>query len=416
MDYQIKVSQGLLMLLCSVPNIFCLCPLKCFCIMKNRNVDCSGKNLTAMPHGLQDNITHLNLSYNQLSNLDHYLTHFTNLRALDLSNNMLKTLPSHLPRSLWELYASNNSIKVLHKLDTAYQWNLRVLDVSRNRLQRTVFINNTMISLQLLNLSYNRLWTIPTNMPSNLLTIDLSHNFLIQILPGTLVRLPKLLHLYLHNNKFTNIPNYAFDHLTHLKEITLYNNPWACKDRQSTHYILEWVEKNHHVTVSLCGSERYEATTKPLAHNYEAQEEVTIGSIPLNTTSNSHFLEVQEPKLYKKIQYPEILTQTPVNRSGIPYTSTENSLLIDESSGDVTDIDIHIHSNEIEETESYDTTIIVSNDKVIYNSQDWNIPSTAANMPDTTVKLNDRVSSSAFQKDKCLSIMFVLLCLAIRTL
>ncbi|KAM5181828.1 oligodendrocyte-myelin glycoprotein [Mantella aurantiaca] len=415
MDCQIKPSPGFLILLCSVPNIFSLCPLKCSCIMKNRNVDCSGSSLTALPHGLQDNITHLNLSYNQLSDIDHHLSRFTSLRFLDLSHNLLNNLPSHLPRSLWELYASNNSIKVLHKLDTAYQWNLKVLDISKNSLQRTVFINNTLISLQLLNLSYNQLWTVPTNIPSNILTIDLSNNSLIQILPGTLVRMPKLQKLYLHNNRFTYIPTNAFDHLTHLTEITLYNNAWSCKDIQDMNYIMSWVKENNNVIGSPCANERYEITEQ-FSTEYEAQNEVTTADIPLFTTSHSLFLEAQEPKRYKKIQYPEHLTIAPVNTSSILHASTEDSLMIDESSADEmihlnfhsfgNEIDNQINSNEMEETKMYDSTVIVSFDNVINNNLTMSSTTVSVEIQATTVQLNDHVPSSAAQKEKCLAILF----------
>ncbi|NXL87162.1 OMGP protein, partial [Alectura lathami] len=243
MEHQIsKTSTCLLVLLFFIPTVLGICPSNCTCSGNNRNVDCSGRNLSALPHGLQDNITHLNLSFNQFVDLDHQLTRFTNLRTLDISNNWLKNVPAHLPKSLWELYAINNKIKVLQKLDTAYQWNLKVLDVSRNLVERAVLINNTLSSLKFLNLSSNKLWTVPTNMPYNIETVDLSNNFLSQILPGTLVRLQHLTSLYLHNNKFTSIPDKAFDHLLQLQVVTLYNNPWSCGDEQNISYLLSWVQ------------------------------------------------------------------------------------------------------------------------------------------------------------------------------
>lgn len=243
MEHQIlKASTCLLVFLFFIPTVLGICPSICTCSGNNRNVDCSGRNLTALPHGLQDNITYLNLSFNHFVDLDHQLTRFSNLRTLDISNNWLKNVPAHLPKSLWELYAINNNIKVLQKLDTAYQWNLKVLDVSRNMVERAVLINNTLSSLKFLNLSSNKLWTVPTNMPYNIETVDLSNNFLSQILPGTLVRLQHLTSLYLHNNKFTYIPDKAFDQLFQLQVVTLYNNPWSCSDEQNISYLLKWVQ------------------------------------------------------------------------------------------------------------------------------------------------------------------------------
>uniref|UniRef100_A0A8C5X3V6 Oligodendrocyte-myelin glycoprotein n=1 Tax=Malurus cyaneus samueli TaxID=2593467 RepID=A0A8C5X3V6_9PASS len=243
MEYQIlNTSTCLLVLLVLIPTGLGICPSSCKCSGNDRNVDCSGRNLTVLPQGLQDNLTYLNLSFNQFVDLDHQLTRFTNLRTLDISNNWLKNVPAHLPKSLWELYATNNNIKVLQKLDTAYQWNLRVLDISRNMVERAVLINNTLSSLKFLNLSSNKLWTVPTNMPYNIETVDLSKNFLSQILPGTLVRLQHLTGLYLHNNKFSYIPDKAFDQLSQLQVVTLYNNPWSCSDNQNIAYVLQWVQ------------------------------------------------------------------------------------------------------------------------------------------------------------------------------
>ncbi|NWW75292.1 OMGP protein, partial [Climacteris rufus] len=243
MEYQIlNTSTCLLVLLVFIPTGLGICPSSCTCSGNDRNVDCSGRNLTVLPQGLQDNLTYLNLSFNQFVDLDHQLTRFTNLRTLDISNNWLKNVPAHLPKSLWELYATNNNIKVLQKLDTAYQWNLRVLDISRNMVERAVLINNTLSSLKFLNLSSNKLWTVPTNMPYNIETVDLSNNFLSQILPGTLVRLQHLTSLYLHNNKFSYIPDKAFDQLSQLQVVTLYNNPWSCSDTQNIPYVLQWVQ------------------------------------------------------------------------------------------------------------------------------------------------------------------------------
>ncbi|KAM4048099.1 oligodendrocyte-myelin glycoprotein isoform 2-T2 [Anomaloglossus baeobatrachus] len=408
---------GLLIILCSVPNIFCLCPLKCACSIKNRNVDCSGSSLTALPHGLQDNITRLNLSHNYLTNLDHQLTRFTNLRALDLSHNLLKSLPSHLPRSLWEVYAAHNNITMLHKLDTAYQWNLKVLDVSKNSLQRTIFINNTLISLQLLNLSHNHLWTVPTNMPSNILTIDLSHNSITQILPGTLVRMPKLQTLYLHNNRFAYIPNHAFDQMVHIKEITLHNNPWSCEDTENMDYLIKWV--NVKKNLNPCANNTREQMTELLLTPYEATNKVTT-EIPLLPTTHSHFLEVQEIKLYKKVQFSEVVPTTPlITTDHILLTSTEDSQFTDDGSADGMihldfnnfgkDMDNFLSSNEVEEIEMYSPTVILSTDndlsEVILstdndgpnNGQEVAMPSTTVSeeVHSTTVKLHVVPSSAA---------------------
>ncbi|KAJ8348711.1 hypothetical protein SKAU_G00273000 [Synaphobranchus kaupii] len=220
-----------------------VCPHTCSCTRSHRVVDCSGRGLSQLPDGLQHNIRTLNLSRNRLQDLDGLLGHFAHLRTLDVSHNRLDRLPTGLPRALWEILASGNRLRLLDKNDTAYQWNLRALDLSANELERVVFINNTLSDLRLLNLSHNKFWTVPTNMPSNLETVDLSHNFLVQVLPGSLDRLPRLTRFYLHGNHFSSVSEPAFGRLGALRLITLDDNPWACEDEENITGLLAWTHQ-----------------------------------------------------------------------------------------------------------------------------------------------------------------------------
>ncbi|XP_034557723.1 oligodendrocyte-myelin glycoprotein [Notolabrus celidotus] len=225
------------------PLVLCICPAVCICSRGHRVVDCSSRGLTKLPPGLQHNIRFLNLSFNSLQNLDTQLSHYAHLRTLDLSYNRLESLPPSLPKSLWDLRAVGNHLRSLDKNDTAYHWNLRVLDLSDNELEKVVFINNTLPSLQTLNLSHNRFWTVPTNMPHHLASIDLSHNFLTQILPGSLDRLPRLTQLYLHANRFPWLSDGVFEKLAGLELMTLGDNPWACEEEENITKLLRWAEQ-----------------------------------------------------------------------------------------------------------------------------------------------------------------------------
>ncbi|XP_070685354.1 oligodendrocyte-myelin glycoprotein-like [Pempheris klunzingeri] len=235
------------LLLCGLLGgwVLSICPSVCSCSRGHREVDCSSRGLTKLPRGLQHNIRSLNLSFNSLQGLDSQLSHYAHLRTLDLSYNRLESLPSALPRSLWDLRAAGNHLRSLDKNNTAYHWNLKVLDLSDNELERVVFINNTLPSLQALNLSHNRFWTVPTNMPHNLENIDLSHNYLAQILPGSLDRLPKLAKFYLHANRFSWLSERIFDKLTGLEVMTLGDNPWACEEEENITRLLRWAEQTH---------------------------------------------------------------------------------------------------------------------------------------------------------------------------
>ncbi|XP_041808659.1 oligodendrocyte-myelin glycoprotein-like [Chelmon rostratus] len=223
-------------------RVLAVCPSLCSCSRSHREVDCSWRGLRQLPDGLQHNMLSLNLSHNRFHNLDGQLTPYTHLRFLDLSHNRLSHLPTGLPRSLWHLHAASNRLQLLDKNDTVYQWNLRMLDLSNNRLERAIFINNTLINLCTLNLSRNHFWTLPTNMPANLETIDLSHNLLVKVLPGSLDRLLRLTYFYLHANRFSTMPVGVLDKTTSLRVITLGDNPWACHLYADISYLLSWTQ------------------------------------------------------------------------------------------------------------------------------------------------------------------------------
>ncbi|XP_067866096.1 oligodendrocyte-myelin glycoprotein isoform X2 [Heterodontus francisci] len=240
MEY-FKLSGCFLALSSILPSTTATCPSECLCTRNDRYVDCSGRGLTELPENIQNNIISLNISHNGIEDLSDKLSKFTNLRFLNISSNLLTHMPSKFPRALWEIYAANNSIKVLEKEDTVTQWNLRILDLSNNLIERAFLINNTLTNLNLLNFRGNRFWTVPTNTPYNLKTLDLSHNNLHTILPDTFSQ-DRLAKLYLNNNSFTFIPNGSFDRLTGLHLITLYGNQWECNSQDRINYLLTWVK------------------------------------------------------------------------------------------------------------------------------------------------------------------------------
>ncbi|XP_054857083.1 oligodendrocyte-myelin glycoprotein [Eublepharis macularius] len=332
-NWVFKASPCVLALLFFAPAVPGVCPPTCSCSGNNRNVDCSSRNLTTLPQGLQDNITYLNLSYNHLADLNSQLTRFANLRTLDIAHNWLRNLPANLPRSLWEIYASHNNIKVLQKLDTAYQWNLKVLDVSQNMVERAVLINNTLSSLNFLNLSSNKLWTVPTNIPYNIETVDLSNNFLTQILPGTLVRLTRLSKLYLHNNKFTYIPDKAFDQLTRLQLITLYKNPWLCEDgKQALLYLQTWMTATRAAVLGQPCTDEAATTSGKYATLISAaptavENHFLVKAIKAADTAGSPMTTEQTQLGHHQFRTKEGMLSATVGHS-VAFTSTDRPLIV----------------------------------------------------------------------------------------
>ncbi|XP_045692036.1 oligodendrocyte-myelin glycoprotein [Phyllostomus hastatus] len=365
MEYQIlKMSPSLFILLFLTPGILCICPLQCICTERHRHVDCSGRNLTTLPAGLQENIIHLNLSYNHFTDLHNQLTQYTNLRTLDISNNRLESLPAQLPRSLWNMSAANNNIKLLDKSDTAYQWNLKYLDVSKNMLEKVVLIKNTLRSLEVLNLSSNKLWTVPTNMPSKLHTVDLSNNSLTQILPGTLINLTHLTHLYLHNNKFTFIPDEAFDQLFQLQVITLYNNRWSCDHTQNITYLLKWMmQTKAHVIGTPCSSQissLKEHNIYPTPSGFTSSL-FTVSGMQTVDTINSLSVVTQSkvtkmPKQYrtKETTFGATLSKdttfTSTDKAFVPYAEDTSTEMIDSHEAAAATLTIHLQDGMVTNT------------------------------------------------------------------
>ncbi|XP_061596728.1 oligodendrocyte-myelin glycoprotein-like [Cololabis saira] len=261
-------------------RVLAVCPSTCSCSRSHREVDCSWKGLRQLPDGLQHNLRSLNLSHNRFHGLDGELATYTHLRVLDLSHNQLSRLPEDLPRSLWQVHAAANRIRLLHKNDTVFQWNLRTLGLAHNKLEKAVFINNTLTNLRTLDLSHNHFWTLPTNLPSQLETVDLSHNLLVKVLPGSLDRLPRLTHFYLHANRLSSLPGGALDGLPSLRVVTLGNNPWACHLDAHIAYVLRWTQ-NTPARVLGCPCH-----TQP-----------TCGGVRLSRTGGWHFASYNLPPL-----------------------------------------------------------------------------------------------------------------------
>ncbi len=163
-------------------------------------------------------LEHLDLSYNQLQNIQipDTLTHLT---SLHLSNNQLQNI--QIPNTLIHLEyldLSDNQLQNIQIPNTLIH--LERLHLSNNQLQN-IQIPNTLIHLEYLNLSDNQLQNIqiPDTL-THLTSLHLSSNRLQNIqIPDTLTHLT---HLYLSGNRLQNIQ--IPDILTHLTSLHLSHN------------------------------------------------------------------------------------------------------------------------------------------------------------------------------------------------
>ncbi|XDV49362.1 hypothetical protein PO909_018630, partial [Leuciscus waleckii] len=187
-------------------------------LTKLRRLNLDGNNFTKVP-ALPPSLVELKINDNKLSGLTpHSFKGLSQLLTLDLEDNYFhdgnvsplafkplkrliylrlddnkfRAIPSGLPVSVQELHLSDNKIEVVHSGLLNKTTNLRVLDLSHNRIREDRIHPRAWIHL--LKLEY----------------LDLSHNKLVHVPSFLPVGLRQLI---LHHNQIERIPGYVFGHL-----------------------------------------------------------------------------------------------------------------------------------------------------------------------------------------------------------
>nr|ABB21094.1 variable lymphocyte receptor A [Eptatretus stoutii] len=174
----------------------------CTCNDQTKNVDCSYKELTAIPSNIPTDTDRLVLQGNKLSSLPRTaFHHLSKLTYLSLGENQLQTLPTgvfdHLV-NLNELRLGANQLK---------------------SLPEGVF--DKLTKLTRLDLDYNQLKSLPS---------------------GVFDKLTLLEKLYLLNNQLRRVPEGAFDKLQNIKDLRLNDNPWDCSCNDIL-YLSKWIRE-----------------------------------------------------------------------------------------------------------------------------------------------------------------------------
>ncbi|KAE8578859.1 hypothetical protein XENTR_v10023801 [Xenopus tropicalis] len=219
-------------------------------------LDLSYNQLTECPRELENakNMLVLNLSHNSIDNIPNQLfINLTDLIYLDLSDNKLDSLPPQMRRlvHLQTLILNNNpllhaqlrqlpamtALQTLHLRNTQrtqsnMPTSLEVLtclsdvDLSMNEMTRIPECLYTLASLKRLNLSSNQISEISLCIDqwAQLETLNLARNQLTS-LPSAICKLAKLKKLYLNSNKmdFDGIPS-GIGKLSNLEEFMAANN------------------------------------------------------------------------------------------------------------------------------------------------------------------------------------------------
>ncbi|XP_030384456.1 insulin-like growth factor-binding protein complex acid labile subunit [Scaptodrosophila lebanonensis] len=215
----------------------------------------------------------LDLSHNAISKLDNkthgVLDDLLSLERLDLSQNRIsfvtkKTFPSHqyVPYNLKYLDLSYNQMPVLTYDITFGTKKLLHLNLSHNlinELRRGVLANFT--SLQLLDLSHNELSNLQSeehifDLPSNLMSIDLSYNKIYHLPFANLVKSVPLAFIDLRQNELEHFPPSLVESLRNGSEVFLAGNPLhcSCNARPLKHYMLEQTEVSDDLKSLRCRS------------------------------------------------------------------------------------------------------------------------------------------------------------------
>ncbi|KAM4652714.1 extracellular matrix protein 2 isoform 2-T4 [Discoglossus pictus] len=147
---------------------------------------------------LQDltNLVTLELEGNQLSEANVSPLAFKPLQRLSymrLGRNKFRTIPQGLPRSIEELYLENNEIEEISENFFNHTVNLNTVVLRHNKIEETRIAPLAWIlheNLESIDLSYNKLYHVPSYLPKS------------------------LLHLVLVGNEIERIPGYVFAHLT----------------------------------------------------------------------------------------------------------------------------------------------------------------------------------------------------------
>nr|ABB59083.1 variable lymphocyte receptor A [Eptatretus stoutii] len=174
----------------------------CTCNDQTKNVDCSGKMLTAIPSNIPTDTDRLDLQSNKLSSLPSKAFHgLSKLTYLSLTQNKLQALPPGVFDHLVELDTlglNNNQLKSLPP---------KIFD--------------KLTKLTLLYLNTNKLQSLPE---------------------GVFDKLAELKTLDLQINQLRSVPNGAFDYLSNIKTLWLDPNPWDCSCNDIL-YLSKWIRE-----------------------------------------------------------------------------------------------------------------------------------------------------------------------------
>ncbi|KAM5227465.1 extracellular matrix protein 2 [Ctenodactylus gundi] len=202
-------------------------------ISENNLQDISEKSLSDL-----HNLITLELEGNSLSETNVDPLAFKPLKSLSylrLGKNKFRIIPQGLPASIEELHLENNHIEEITEICFNHTRKINVIilrynKIEENRIAPLAWINQE--NLESIDLSYNKLYHVPSYLPKSLLHLVLIGNQ-IERIPGYVFghMKPGLEYLYLSFNKLTDdsVDHVSFYGAYHsLRELFLDHNDFKC--------------------------------------------------------------------------------------------------------------------------------------------------------------------------------------------
>jgi len=192
-----------------------------------KELDISNNMITSLPNTFSelDKLQKLNYNLNRLEAVNPQLFNLKSLIELDLSNNWLKFFPAleRQNNSLQKLNLESNYLMTLPESFDKLK-NLRELDISGNKMLVLPESFGNLRNLQILNMSHNRLVDLPEsfgNLKSLKIIRLISNQF--RIIPNFLSNLEALNVLALSENYIKSLPE-SIGKLKSLQQLSLHRN------------------------------------------------------------------------------------------------------------------------------------------------------------------------------------------------
>uniref|UniRef100_A0AAQ5XLS0 Ig-like domain-containing protein n=1 Tax=Amphiprion ocellaris TaxID=80972 RepID=A0AAQ5XLS0_AMPOC len=211
------------------------CPQSCNC-RKATLLNCSSSGLSSVPQLIQDSVTELDLSHNLLDSVTLHRPH-RNLRNVRLGNNTIAHLSLCIDRNLDGKYLRGRRGLRPWSRGRCVPWapTLQLLSVERNLLEQLPEGLEGVGSLQVLQLSFNRISTLrPEDLShlNQLKELDLKHNLITSLHPQMFQGLVQLKVLDLSFNMLTSLNPLMYFTLRNIGvDVGLGGNRWKCDCR-----------------------------------------------------------------------------------------------------------------------------------------------------------------------------------------